>query len=220
MEAGDLRLGISDQHFWDNLAPGVGEGVHAAIGELTGKGARLTKLSLPEVGEARAAFFRGSLFGVEGVSFVEEYYPDRLKTVDPNIGVRFEVARKISGIDYYTELRKTQELGRVAADKLRHVDVLVAPTMPVPAPTLTEVEDPDAYAQANGMMTQNTQPINLLGLTSITMPVALEANGMPVGLQLIAGPLQEEKLLAVALACEKVLGNSRSRLGRPPLCAG
>jgi Asp-tRNA(Asn)/Glu-tRNA(Gln) amidotransferase A subunit family amidase len=41
---------------------------------------------------------------------------------------------------------------------------------------------------------------------------------MPVGLQLIAGAGREERLLAVALACEKVLGTARQRLGAPPRC--
>ena len=51
------------------------------------------------------------------------------------------------------------------------------------------------------------------------MPVALDGAGMPVGLQLIACGGREERLLAVALACEKVLGTARERLGTPPRCA-
>ncbi len=69
-------------------------------------------------------------------------------------------------------------------------------------------------------MTQNTHPINLLALCAITMPVALDAVGMPVGMQLVARHGHEERLLAVALACEKQLGTPRKRLGTPPLCKG
>ena len=67
-------------------------------------------------------------------------------------------------------------------------------------------------------MTQNTHPVNLLELCAITMPVALDAVGMPVGLQLISCGGREERLLAVALACEKVLGTARQRLGVAPRC--
>ena len=43
--------------------------------------------------------------------------------------------------------------------------------------------------------------------------------GMPVGLQLIAPAGAEERLLAIALAAERVLGTAADRLGTPPLPA-
>ncbi len=220
LEAGDLRLGICDEYFWDDCSPGIAEGVKAAIDELTGAGARLTRIALPEAGEARTRFVTGALFGVEGLSFIAENFPDRIETLDPNIAARFDVARKVQAVDYFTEKRKIEELAAVAHHKLRHVDVLVAPTVPLTPPTVDGVADAEAYAHANGMMTRNTQPINLLELCAITMPVALDGAGMPVGMQLIAGHGEEEKLLAAALACERALGTARDRLGVPPLCRG
>ena len=50
------------------------------------------------------------------------------------------------------------------------------------------------------------------------MPVALDAAGMPVGLQLIGRANDEERVLACAGAIEKVLGTARERLGTAPLC--
>ena len=41
---------------------------------------------------------------------------------------------------------------------------------------------------------------------------------MPVGIQLMAGPEQEELLLAAGMACERVIGTPVERLGLPPLC--
>lgn len=218
LDAGDLRLAICDEHFWDDCSPGIAEGVKAALDELTAKGARLNRISLPEAGEARARFVNGSLFGVEGQSFIDEHYPDRAETLDPNIKARFDIAKKVSAVDYYTEKRKIEELAAAADDKLRHVDVLVAPTVPLTPPTVEGVADADDYAYANGMMTRNTQPLNLLEMCAVTFPVALDAAGMPVGLQLIARHGNEDRLLAAALACEKALGTPRDRLGVPPLC--
>ncbi|MBI4183520.1 MAG: amidase [Proteobacteria bacterium] len=215
-----IRLGMPEQHFWDDLAPGIGEGLKKALDELAAKGMRTKKISFPEAAEARARFLKASFFGVEGVSFVEEHLPDRIKTLDPNVATRFEIARKVSAIDYFTEMRKVAELAAAANARLAEVDALVAPTVPVTVPTLAEVEDTATYVQANGAMTRNTQPINLLGLCAITIPAALDAKGMPVGLQLVARAGAEERLLAVALACEKVLGTARARLGVPPVCRG
>jgi aspartyl-tRNA(Asn)/glutamyl-tRNA(Gln) amidotransferase subunit A len=216
---GDLRLAISDEHFWDDCAPGVAEGVKAALDELTAKGARLQRLSLPEAGDARARFLRAGLFGVEGLSFLEEEYLDRMETLDPNVRVRMEHARNTSAVSYFTEMRQLRALAAAADRRLRDVDALVTPTVAIPAPTLDEVATAEGYARANGLMTRNSQPINLLGLCAITLPVALDRAGMPVGMQLVARAGQEERLLAVALACEKTLGTARDRLGTPPLSA-
>jgi aspartyl-tRNA(Asn)/glutamyl-tRNA(Gln) amidotransferase subunit A len=213
-----LRLGICDEHFWDNCSPGVAEGVRAALDELVARGARLVRLSLPEATEARTRFVRGALFGVEGLSYIGEEYPDRLDTIDPNIGARFDVARKVSAVDYFHEKRKIAELAAMADEKLRSVDALVTPTVPMTPPTVAEVADPAVYGNANGLMTQNTQPVNLLAQCAVTMPVALDAAGMPVGLQLVGRNGDDERLIAVALACERALGTARERLGVPPLC--
>lgn len=217
-EAAGLRLAISDEHFWDECAPGIAEAVKAALDELTAKGAHLTRISLPEAGEARDRFMRGSFFGVEGLTVLEREFPEWFELLDPNIGVRFEVARQVKASDYVAERSAVDALARVVDDKLRHVDALVTPTVPIPPPTLDEVAAAKDYAKANGLVTRNTQPINLLALCAVTLPVALDRKGMPVGLQLVARHGAEEALLATALACEKALGRAPDRLGVPPLC--
>jgi aspartyl-tRNA(Asn)/glutamyl-tRNA(Gln) amidotransferase subunit A len=217
LDAGSLRLGICDEHFWDDCSPGIAEGVKGAIDELTAKGAHLNQLSLPHTTQARERFARASLFGVEGRSYIDEEYPDRLATLDPNILARFELAAEVSAVDYFTEQRQIGRLCKEVDHLLRHVDVLVAPTVPMTPPTVAEVEEADKYLHANGMMTRNTQPINLLALCAITLPVALDKAGMPVGLQLIGRHGEEERVFAAALACERALGTALDRLGQPPM---
>ena len=115
-------------------------------------------------------------------------------------------------------MRKIAELAAAVDERLRSVDVLVTPTVPLTPPTMDEVSSIKGYSTANAMMSRNTQPVNLLALSAITMPIALDAAGMPVGLQLIARGGQEERLLAAAWAVERALGTGRERLGVPPMC--
>ena len=219
MGVADLRLGICDEHFWDGCAPGIAEGVKAALDELTGKGARLVRLPFPEAGEAGRRALHLQPFGIEGLSVIAEEYPDRMDTLDPNVRVRFDIAREVSAVDYVTALRALRELGAAAETRLRQVDVLVAPTVPITPPTVDEVATDEAYSRTQAAMIRNTAPANLLGLCGLTMPVALDGAGMPVGLQFMAPGGHEERVLAAALACERVLGSGRERLGPPPLCA-
>jgi aspartyl-tRNA(Asn)/glutamyl-tRNA(Gln) amidotransferase subunit A len=220
MDVGELRLGVCDEHFWDDCAPGIAEGVGTALDELGGKGARVVRMAFPEAAEAGRRALHLQPFGVEGLSFIAEDYPDRLETMDPNVRARFDVARGVSAVDYFTAMRTLRTLGAAAGERLRGVDALVVPTMPIPPPTVDEVATGDAYSRVQAALTRNTVPANLLGLCALTMPVALDGVGMPVGFQLIARAGHEERLLAAGLACEKVLGTGRERIGVPPRCGG
>jgi aspartyl-tRNA(Asn)/glutamyl-tRNA(Gln) amidotransferase subunit A len=219
-DVSDLRLGVCEEHFWDNCAPGVAEGVQGAIDELAKKGARLVKISMAEATEARKCLYDAFLFGVEGLSHVRQYFEDRMDSIDPNIARRLNAGVDIAGVDYYTNTRTLERLNGIICDRLRHLDALVVPTVPHTPPTVKAVELIDDYFVANGLMTQNTQPINMLALCAVTIPVALDGAGMPVGLQLVGASGTEERVLATALACERQLGTARERLGLPPLIAG
>ncbi len=212
-----LRFGVCEEHFWDNCAPGVAEGVQAAIDELAAKGARMIKIPMDEATEARKCLYDSFLFGVEGLSYVQEFFADRMDSVDPTIARRLATGVDIKAVDYYTNLRILERLNGVICERLGHLDALLVPTVPHTPPTVSEVEDIDDYFVANGLMTQNTQPINMLALCAVSMPVALDAAGMPVGLQLVGASGSEERVLATALAVERNLGTGRERLGQPPL---
>jgi aspartyl-tRNA(Asn)/glutamyl-tRNA(Gln) amidotransferase subunit A len=55
-------------------------------------------------------------------------------------------------------------------------------------------------------------------LCAVTLPVGLDRLGMPVGLQLIGRGGDDERLVALACAVERVLGTPCELLGTPPLC--
>ncbi len=97
------------------------------------------------------------------------------------------------------------------------INVLASPTVAITPPTLEQVADLEDYRRANMACLRNTCVANYCGLCATTLPVGLDTTAMPVGLQLMAAHGSEEKLLAVAFAAERVLGNSDSRLGRPPM---
>ena len=84
---------------------------------------------------------------------------------------------------------------------------------------MTDVEDPAVHLAANFALVRNTNTASLLKMCAITIPVALDAEGMPVGLHIVCRGGDDETALAIAMAFERVLGTPRERLGVPPLCA-
>ena len=55
-----------------------------------------------------------------------------------------------------------------------------------------------------------TVPVNLAGIPAISIPAGTDSNSYPLGLQLIGGPLDEQKLLNIAYSLEKKFNYTQS----------
>ena len=97
------------------------------------------------------------------------------------------------------------------------MDILVSPAVPLTAPTMVEIDDLGRYRECNLLSLRNTSFVNCLGLCAVTLPVGLDAAGIPVGMQLVASHGQDVRLLSMARTVERCLGNSRERCGEPPV---
>ena len=104
---------------------------------------------------------------------------------------------------YYVKAQKVRRLIKEEYEKLfETVDLILSPVAPSTAYEFGALEDPlemylsDIY----------TISVNLAGLPAISLPVDTAANGMPVGLQLIAKPFDEQTLFDGALSLEQSLG--------------
>jgi aspartyl-tRNA(Asn)/glutamyl-tRNA(Gln) amidotransferase subunit A len=95
---------------------------------------------------------------------------------------------------------RAQVLREFLSEPMSDVDILLCPTIPIPVPLRA-----DADMEKNGSVfnvvtaiTRLTRPFSYLGVPVLTMPIGLDANGMPVGVQLIGRPLSEARLLSFA----------------------
>jgi aspartyl-tRNA(Asn)/glutamyl-tRNA(Gln) amidotransferase subunit A len=128
-------------------------------------------------------------------------------------------AESLSARDYLARIARLRALARSAAPRLDAVDVIASPTLCLTPPLMSDVAGADNHLRVNRRIVRNTVAVNYLGLCAITMPVGRDRAGMPIGLQLTAPAFAEERLLAIALAVERVLGTAADRLGTPPLLA-
>ena len=220
---GDARLGMAERHFWEDCDPGIAEGVRAALGELEAAGASLRAIDFPEAVEGFAEGMRGHVVATEFYALMRTELPEWLEILNPILAERlnsFERPWEIAAVDYFDNLRAVHALQARAAERLRAVDAIVCPTVVMTPPPVAEITDLASQRGPNLRIHNNTYLVNILGLAALTMPVALDAQGMPVGLQLIGRAGQEERLLALGCAFERVLGTARQRLGTAPMCAG
>ncbi|MGF7162865.1 aspartyl-tRNA(Asn)/glutamyl-tRNA(Gln) amidotransferase subunit A [Rhodoligotrophos appendicifer] len=219
-ELAAFRIGVLDDFFWNDCDPGIAEAAGTALDELREAGAQLEACSLPEVAALRdiSPDWDWGISGVEFSEFLQSELPEWVETLHPGARAQLRLSEDMSAITYLKRCRQLAQLRRSADHTLAPFDVVVCPTSPMSSPAIDALLDPETYKRINRMAVRNMSPANLLDLCALTMPVGLDATGMPVGLHLMARNGEDETLLIVACALERVLGTGRQRLGVPPLC--
>lgn len=212
-----LRIGVPRNFFWDEVEPSIVQVTEAALRKLEAKGARLVPLELPGCDEVAEVFQLGGLGSPELRDFLNRNFPERIARLDPVVRMRVEGAEGVSATEYLRRRAVLAQNGQLARWALEQCDVLATPTVAISAPLQSQMEDAEAYRRANMMVLRNTAIANLFGWCAMSLPAGLDAQALPVGLQLIGAPMRERDLLAAGLAVEAALGTSADVLGPLPL---
>jgi aspartyl-tRNA(Asn)/glutamyl-tRNA(Gln) amidotransferase subunit A len=215
---GGIRIGIADAWFWDESENGIGDVVHSAVERLGAAGAILKDTPFPEAQEAFAVFAEGGVSAIELRSFLDRELPDWLATIDPVNAPALKHAENLSARDYLARRLRLLDAAKPAAKRFDDVDVIATPTVLVSPHILTEESGSEKFWARNRKIVHNLVPVNFLGLCAATLPVGLDKLGMPLGLQLIAKGGDDERLVAIACATERVLGTPRDLIGIAPMC--
>ena len=217
-----LTIGIAREHFGAGLNAEVEQAVRAALKVYQSLGVTVKEVSLPHSPYAVATYYlvataeaSSNLARYDGV-----HYGHRAAVHDNLIqmycrsrgeGFGAEVKRRImlgtyalsSGYKdaYYLRALKVRRLIREDFDNaFAECDVIVGPTSPTEAfPIGERTADPLAMYLSDIY----TISANLAGLPGVSVPCGFTKAGLPVGLQLLAGPFEEEKLLRVARMYER-----------------
>jgi aspartyl-tRNA(Asn)/glutamyl-tRNA(Gln) amidotransferase subunit A len=213
-----IRIGIADAWFWDGCENGIDAIVRAALDQIASAGAVLKDTALPEAREAFAVFLEGGFSAIELRTFLDRELPDWLATIDPVNVPALKNAENLSAREYLTRRLRLLDAAKSAAARFDDIDVIATPTVMLTPPILTEQTGPQEFWERNRKTVHNLVPSNYLTLCAATLPVGLDRLGMPVGLQLIAKGGDDERLVSIGCAAERVLGTPRERLGIPPMC--
>jgi len=209
-----LRIGVVRGRFFTRLSANerpsadVDAAVRSAVEVFAHEGARIGELELPRTDELRET--QGVVIGTEAGA----YHRERIATHRHDYGA--DVARRIdaglarTGTEYARARRTRDELRRAYASAVAEWDAILLPTTPTTAP-LRAGQDALAAAAA---LTVYTSPFNLTGLPAISIPCGFDGLGLPIGLQLVARPWAEARLLRIARAYERATSWHERRPGR------
>jgi aspartyl-tRNA(Asn)/glutamyl-tRNA(Gln) amidotransferase subunit A len=219
-----LRIGVPAEYFGEGLQPEIDKAVRKAIEVLRFDGCEVKPISLPNSPHAIATYYlvataeaSSNLARYDGVRYghraraaqlLEMYERTRAE------GFGAEVKRRImlgtyalsAGYydAYYLRAQKVRALIRRDFDNaFANVDAVVCPTSPTTAFRLGEKVDDPLAMYLNDIY---TVPVNLAGLPGISVPCGFDQKRLPIGLQLIGKPFDEETLLRLAHAYEARAG--------------
>jgi len=208
-----LRVGALRGRFFTRLdaneqpAPDVAAAVESAIAVLAKEGARCEDVELPRVDELRET--QAVIIGAEAGAYHRERIAAHRDGYGADVAKRIDAGLARTGSAYALARRTRDELRRTYAEALSGWDAIVLPTTPITAPPR---EGQDAVAAA-ATLTAYTSAFNLTGLPAISIPCGFDRAGLPIGLQLVARPWAEARLLRVARAYERATSWSERRPG-------
>ena len=178
-----------------------------ALDVLRAQGVKITELPLQELAELDSINARGGITAWEAWQWHQHYAQSQPEAYDPQVLTRINRGSLLNEED-------AAELYQLRADWKQRVEQAVAPfdgilmpTVPLIAPTLTELDDPARYMQVNLLMLRNTSVINMLDGCSISLPCH-QPGAAPVGLMLSSTHGNDAALLSWAAAIETTLKRS------------
>jgi aspartyl-tRNA(Asn)/glutamyl-tRNA(Gln) amidotransferase subunit A len=199
-----LRAGLIGSYATDGMDDTVAAAFARALSALSAAGVQLSEPPLPEIQEIPRINSKGGLVGAEAYAWHRPLLGEHPELYDQWILQRFEAGRSQSAADYIDVLDARRRIQGAVHPKMRAVDVMLAPTVPIVAPRLADLEQTEVSNKTNLLLLRNPALVNFLDGCAISIPIHRRGEA-PVGLMLIGAPGQDRRLLAIARQAEAAL---------------
>lgn len=195
-----MRIGYSPNLGGARADSQITELVEAAVRKLEALGATVEDVG-PLFDPLRPLF---EDYWKAGFGYLLQSIPeDRRDLLDPGLRNLAEEGAHVSLEAYYAAVTARAQLGSRMEQFHQQYDLLVTPTMPTTAPPADVIYHSAAFDRWEHAVPY-TVPFNLTGQPAASIPVGLASNGLPVGMQLVAGRFQELPILRAARAFEQM----------------
>ena len=220
-----LRIGLPKEYFVEGMSPEVEQAVRTAVRQLESLGASIEEVSLPHTEYAVAAYYL--IATAEASSNLARYDGTRYGLrVDEGNGL-LAMYRQTRGAGFGAEVKRRIMLGTYAlsagyydafylkGQKVRTLirrdfeqvfarcQAIVTPTAPTTAFRLGEKTTDPLEMYLSDIFTIS---VNLAGLPGLSLPCGFDSQGLPIGLQIVGQPFDEETVLRTAHAYEQSTG--------------
>lgn len=225
-----VKIGIPKEYFVDGMDPDVEESAKKAVETLSNLGAEIVEISLPHTEYAVLTYYiiapseaSSNLARYDGVKYgyraegakdlIDMYKKTRAQGFGEEVKRRIMLGTYALSAGYYDAyylkaLRVRTLIKQDFDEAFKKVDVIAAPTSPETAFKIGEKTDDPIKMYLSDVL---TIPCNIAGLPGISVPSGLSSQGLPIGIQVLGKPFDEETMLRVAHAYEQNSGWSGKR---------
>ena len=216
-----LRIGVPREYFIDGVQAAVSTSIKDAIDSYKSLGAEIVEISLPHTKYALPVYYliapaeaSANLARYDGVRFgarkstgsmLDLFRDTRGDGFGPEVKRRIMLGTYALSAGYYDayygQAQKVRTLIKKDFDEaFRNVDVIACPVTPSTAFKIGEHGDDPLAMYLEDVF---TLPANLAGIPGIAFPVGMDPEGLPIGMQLMGRPFQEEILFQAVQAFQQ-----------------
>jgi len=198
-----LRMGWSADFGYAPVDPEVAGVSRGAAGRFQELGCSLAESGLT-LSDPYPAFW--TLFATNSYTTFSDIWPSRAEELTDYARASFEHGASVTGADYARALGYLDRLRGQFDDLFQDFDILLSPTLAVPAFRIGERPGRIAGQDVNPFwgFLPFTFPINMVGLPAASIPCGLSETGLPIGLHIVGRRRDEETVLAVSAAFERL----------------
>lgn len=202
-----LKIGVPKEYFGEGVDPQVEQKTKEALAVFEKMGATVKEISLPHTKYAIATYYL--LVTSETSSNLARYdgirYGNDRSYFAPEAKRRLMLGGYTLSAGYYDQYyKKAQKVRTIFKndfnEAFKDVDVIIAPVSPTPAFKIGAKADNPLQMYLSDI---HTVPVNLAGIPSLSVPIGLSREGLPIGMQIMASHFEEDKILNAAYQFEK-----------------
>lgn len=218
-----LRIGVPKEYFLDGLNAEIRQLVQSGIDLLVKKGAQIVEISLPHTDYAVSTYYLcataeassnlarydGAHYGYRAdnvANLHDMYFRSRSEAFGEEVKRRILLGTFVLSAGYYDAyyLKALQVRRLIQQDFLnafKNVDCIITPTSPIPPFRIGELTDDPLHMYLADIFTVTA---SLAGLPGMSIPCGFTKDDkLPVGMQIICPPWQEDQLFKIGAAYEQ-----------------
>lgn len=217
-----LKIGLPREFFGDGINAEVKDAILKKVDELKSKGATVEEFSMPIVDYALSIYYilssaeaSSNLSRFDGVKYGyrsknsdtlnDLYENSRSEGFGPEVKRRIMLGTYVLSSGYYDAYYKKALKARTLVinefnKAFSKYDVIIGPTAPTTAFKIGEKSENPLEMYLSDIC---TVPVNIAGVPAISVPIAKDSKGLPIGIQIIGKAFDEKTILRVAHKCEE-----------------
>ncbi|NQE93534.1 amidase [Nocardia terpenica] len=201
-EVRGLTVAYSADLGYAQVDPEVAAVVAAAVRRLDEAGLRVVTAD-PNFQDPLEAFEQ--LWAAGAATLLSKFPAGTRDRVDPGLGRCWDRGESVSAVEYLDARGVAAEVGIAMGTFHAAYDLLITPTMPIPAFEAGHDVPPGSGLDSWPQWTPFTYPFNLTQQPAISIPVGHTESGLPVGMQIVGPRHSDDLVLALARYAELVL---------------